>query len=167
MATTHTDRPSRVALPVNLLKSVIFEPLITGPLLLALTRGPESVRQFLLRPFDSNLLSINRAQRISSITTTLKWLFALGLISHVNRALNAWAWNYWYIRKQGTPWEFGSPGKEIIVITGGSSGFGHHMVQDFASLTKAKIVVIDVQELPEDLKSSGSPIRPLRSLCSL
>lgn len=42
-------------------------------------------------------------------------------------------------------------GKEIICITGGSSGFGALMVEEFVEKTKAKIVVIDVQDLPKNL----------------
>ncbi|KIW83627.1 hypothetical protein Z517_02873 [Fonsecaea pedrosoi CBS 271.37] len=62
-----------------------------------------------------------------------------------NLALNGWSWS-----KKGEPWDF-SGTKEIVVVTGGCSGFGKLMVERFAG--RAKIVILDVSPLPKDLQS--------------
>lgn len=84
---------------------------------------------------------------------TLKWLFALGLAGKVNDRLNAWAQNHWQWRKQGAKWDFANQ-KEIAIVTGGCSGFGHLMVKGLAG--KMKVVVLDVQDLPADLDGRES-----------
>jgi all-trans-retinol dehydrogenase (NAD+) len=146
---------SAAASILGLIKRAAFEPTLTGPLLLILTRGPERLRQplqqVLLKPFASGRHDRNLI-RIAYIVKTLKWLFALGLAARVNDMLTAWAVNHWRLRKQGVPWSFDErTKKEIAVVTGGSSGFGQLTVKGLAG--KMKVVVLDVQDLPEDLKS--------------
>lgn len=139
---------------IGLIKRAAFEPALTGPLLVILTRGPERLRQplqqFLLQPFASVGYQSNLV-RVAYIVKTLKWLFALGLAARVNDFLTAWAMNHWRLRKQGVPWSFDErTKKEIAVVTGGCSGFGLLTVKGLAG--KMKVVVLDVTELPEELK---------------
>ncbi|KAJ9649696.1 hypothetical protein H2199_000475 [Coniosporium tulheliwenetii] len=129
---------------IALIKRAAFEPILTGPLLLALTRGPPELRLRLLRAFPS----LTNARRLPVLLRTLKWLFALGLAGKVNDRLNAWAQNHWQWRKQGAKWDFANQ-KEVAIVTGGCSGFGHLMVKGLAG--KMKVVVLDVQDLPADL----------------
>jgi hypothetical protein len=145
---------SAVASAIGLIKRAAFEPILTGPLLLVLTRGPTRLRRPLLQLLklfasdgrDSSLV------RVAYITKTLKWLFVLGLTARVNDILTAWAAGHWRWRKQGVPWSFDEPTKkEIAVVTGGCSGFGLLTVRGLAG--KMKVVVLDVQDLPEELKS--------------
>jgi hypothetical protein len=142
---------SAVASAVALIKRAAFEPILTGPLLLVLTRGPTRLRQQLLQLFVSDGHDSSLA-RVAYITKTLKWLFVLGLTAKVNDILTAWAAGHWRWRKQGVPWSFDeATKKEIAVVTGGCSGFGLLTVRGLAS--KMRVVVLDVQDLPQELKS--------------
>ena len=156
--TALADAAAGLGTLVGYLKNAAFEPVLTGPLLYLLTRGPEpyrqSVRDVLLRPFSSADYSTNLV-RGAYLIKTLKWLFALGLVSRVNGVLSAWAANHWRWTKQGVAWDFDEKTKnEIAIVTGGCSGFGLLISKGLAE--KCKVVVMDVQELPEDLKNCMS-----------
>ncbi|OAP58631.1 hypothetical protein AYL99_07721 [Fonsecaea erecta] len=149
--------------PKTLLTETLLNPLLTGPLLVYALRNPSILHNLpwppatiaTLRVFPFQLpLGIPNSIRlkVTPPLTTLKWLVALGLVAHVNRFLSRLALNYWHVRKQGEPWAFGDEGAETILITGGCSGFGREMVKMFAARTRANIVVLDVQDLPDDLK---------------
>ena len=155
---------STIASAIGLIKRAPFEPTLTGPLLLILTRGPEKLRQplqqLILRLFASSHHERSLV-RVAYVVKTLKWLFALGLAARVNDILTAWAMNHWRLRKQGAPWDFDARTKtEIAVVTGGCSGFGYLTVKGLAG--KMKVVILDVSDLPEDLKScmSAFPLIP-------
>jgi len=147
-----------LGLPVALTRYVANEPFITGPLLWALTRGPADLRERLLSPVRNNTpdrlknyLGPTSDVRLAKIISILKILFALGAVKRVNNALNALALNGWYLpgMKPMAKWRW--DGKtEVVVITGGCSGFGYEMVKGFAG--KAKVVVIDISELPSELE---------------
>jgi len=147
-----------LGLPIALTRYVANEPFITGPLLWALTRGPLDLRERLLSPVRSNTpdrlknyLGPTSDVRLAKIISILKILFALGAAKRVNNALNALAMNGWYLpgMKPMAKWRW--DGKtEVVVITGGCSGFGYEMVKGFAG--KAKVVVIDISELPSELE---------------
>ena len=114
----------------------------------------QPLQQFILRLFASNRHERSLA-RVAYVVKTLKWLFALGLAARVNDILTAWAMNHWRLRKQGAPWDFDArTKKEIAVVTGGCSGFGYLTVKGLAG--KMKVVILDVSDLPEDLKSCMS-----------
>ena len=134
------------------LKSAASEPLLTGALLYILTRGPSHIRERLLRPFRTNLLAKNGAARLASFITILKILTSVGVIRRVNGALNSLAWNKWRLfGRPGAPFKFGPGKEELVIITGGSSGFGYEMVKGFAEY--ARIVVLDVADFPTELES--------------
>ncbi|KAK5454209.1 hypothetical protein LTS15_006209 [Exophiala xenobiotica] len=157
----------------TVVKHTLLSPYITGPLLLYVTKLNPSILDkipwfpdiTLALPsiFNNNNSNSNNTGNNSPSTITLlraapplktlKWLFGIGLVIHVNRALNRLALNYWHLKKQGPAWDFQTEGKETIIITGGCSGFGREMVKMFAAQTKSNIVVLDVQELPDDMKS--------------
>jgi len=62
-----------------------------------------------------------------------------------------WALNHWKIRKQGVNWDFDESRKtEIAIVTGGASGFGLLTARGLA--LKMRVVVLDVSDMPEDLK---------------
>jgi all-trans-retinol dehydrogenase (NAD+) len=137
-------------LPINILRYSAAQPAITGALLYALTRGSPELKEKLLGPFRSNLLATNGTYRLSKFIDLLKALFAIGIIKRVNSALNRLALNAWSLSKPGTPWKW--DGKtELVVVTGGCSGFGYEMVKGFQG--KARVVVLDVNELPKELAS--------------
>lgn len=130
--------------------TAVKEPIATGTLLYILTRGSPQVREYILRPFQSLLLQ-NGPGRLYHFVSALKILTGLGVVRCVNQALNNLAWNNWTLRRPGNPFNFGPAKEELIIITGGSSGFGYEMVKGFSS--HARIVVLDVQPFPSELAS--------------
>ena len=151
--------------------NTLLSPFITGPLLLYTRLNPSILEKIpwfpdmtLTLPFQLPF-NINNSVTIRSTppSKTLKVLFSLGLILYANHFLNRLALNYWHLQKQGVPWDFQSEGRETILITGGCSGFGKEMAKMFAAQTKANIVVLDIQDLPADLKNSKCS--PIRRLC--
>lgn len=64
--------------------------------------------------------------------------------------LNRWAWNNWTVGRAGAPFRFGGSREEVVLITGGSSGFGFEMVKGFQRV--ARVVVVDVVEMPRELR---------------
>ena len=57
-------------------QQVALNPILTGTLLWALTKGPPAIRERLLHRFASLIDD----RRILGLIKTLKWLFTLGLI---------------------------------------------------------------------------------------
>lgn len=142
--------------------NTLLNPLLTGPLLLYVQRNPSVLQSLPWPPAKYYSLPFEMPYPFPSTIRvgatpplkTLKFLFTWGLILFVNRFLSRLALNYWHLQKQGAPWDFQGEGKEVVVVTGGCSGFGKEMVKMFSERTKAKIVVLDVQELPDDLRNS-------------
>ncbi|KAL1794492.1 hypothetical protein ACET3X_007913 [Alternaria dauci] len=129
------------------------EPLITGGLLLLLTRGrPHLPRQLLASSkFTSSILANDPESiaRLAAAITTLKVLTTAGVLRRINDALNSLAWNNWMWGRIGAEWEFGPDKKEVILITGASSGFGHLMAKELSK--HAKIIALNRSPLPADL----------------
>ncbi|ORX89415.1 hypothetical protein BCR34DRAFT_609240 [Clohesyomyces aquaticus] len=132
------------------LKSTLEEPLLTGTLLYLLTLGPPHIRARLLSPLQSTLLYRDGAARVAQFITLLKALVAIGTLKRISGLLNRLALNNWSLRRQGAAFAFGPQKKELVLITGGSSGFGYEMVKGFARV--ARVVVVDVVEMPEELR---------------
>jgi all-trans-retinol dehydrogenase (NAD+) len=134
----------------SLLKHTINEPIFTGALLYVLTRGPLSMRERLLHPFQHNLLANNGAARLASLILVLKVLTGTGVVKRINEALNTLAWNKWHLfGTPGTEFKFGPQKEELVIITGGSSGFGYEMVKGFSS--HARVVALDISSFPPEL----------------
>lgn len=134
------------------IKTAAEEPLLTGTLLYLLTRGPAHVRARLLAPFKNNILAKNGEARLATFITVLKLLTGLNVLKRVNQALNSLAWNNWSLgRRPGAAFKFGPDREELVIITGGSSGFGFEMVKGFSKV--ARVVVLDVQDFPPELAS--------------
>lgn len=138
-----------VGLPIDTLNYIAKEPALTGTLLYLLTSGPPHIRDRILQPFQSNLLSRNGATRLASFITVLKFLTAVGVAKRINNALNRLALNNWAFGRPGAPFIFGPGKQELVVITGGSSGFGYEMVKSFSK--HARVVVLDMMAFPPEL----------------
>jgi all-trans-retinol dehydrogenase (NAD+) len=135
---------------VSVAKEAASEPLLTGALLYLLTHGPAQIRERLLQPFRSNLLATNGAARLASLITILKVLTSVGVVRRINGALNNLAWNNWKVfGRPGAPFAFGPGKEELVIITGGSSGFGYEMVKGFSK--HARVVVLDISAFPPEL----------------
>jgi all-trans-retinol dehydrogenase (NAD+) len=160
MASHATPKPpsrwlaKAINLPIDSVKYASTEPVITAGLLYMLTRGPPHIRQRLLAPFHANLLSTNGAARVASLITILKFLTAIGVAKRISHGLNRLALNNWSFGRPGAPFHFGGAKSELIVITGGSSGFGYEMVKGFSR--SARVVVLDISPFPEELKRRES-----------
>ncbi|CAL5865874.1 uncharacterized protein PFLUO_LOCUS80 [Penicillium psychrofluorescens] len=93
----------------------------------ALARLPEPAQQVLRTPLAQKALGV---------------VIALALLRSTNNFLTRWSMNNW--RRNG-PWR---SERELILITGGSSGIGKQVVEDLAK-TGVRIVVLDINEPAE------------------
>jgi short-subunit dehydrogenase len=134
-----------MAAVVRKLTSLAVDPLVLGPFLWAITRGPPSVRD----PLLEQLTKVLGSERIGKFIYALQWAVALGLVGKVNRRLNQWALNNWSWSNQKSKWVWH---REIAVLTGGCSGIG----LETAKLLKAKgikVAILDVNPLPAELQN--------------
>ncbi|KAH7392517.1 hypothetical protein BKA66DRAFT_567854 [Pyrenochaeta sp. MPI-SDFR-AT-0127] len=131
------------------IQTAVEEPLLTGALLYVLTRGPSRIRERLLQAFQTNSLSKNGAATLATFITVLKILTGFGVLKRVNQALNRLAWNNWTLGRPSAAFRFGSGKEELVIITGGSSGFGYEMVKAFSKV--ARVVALDIQAFPAAL----------------
>ena len=134
---------------VSGISKLASEPIFTGGLLYLLTRGPPHLRARILAPFQNNLLANNSVARVAALIVGLKVLTFVGILRRINQALNRLAWNNWTFGRSGAEFKFGPMKEEIVLITGGSSGFGYEMVKAFSKV--ARVVVIDISYLPPEL----------------
>jgi len=126
----------------TIVKQAASEPLLTSALLYILTRGPEHIRARLLAPFKGNVLAKNGSQRLATFITALKVLTGLNVLRRISQGLDSLAWNNWTLGRSGAAFKFGPAKEELVVITGGSSGFGYEMVKGFSKV--ARIVVCNL-----------------------
>ncbi|KAI1842443.1 hypothetical protein JX265_010398 [Neoarthrinium moseri] len=133
------------------LRGVILSPLLSGPLLLAVTYAPNAVRDILLY-LDNRLHGLHSADStlsLSTVTTALRVLFGLGLIRQLNRTLNTMAANSWRLTAtKGWDWP-----NEIAVVTGGCSGIGKSIVEKLVGLG-VRVAVLDIQSLPKPMENN-------------
>lgn len=142
-----------IALPVGLFGYAVAEPLVPTALLYALTKAPLEYRSRALQLLSRAGLS---PQRIAQLIKSLKFLIALGLARRVNDVLNRLALNHWQLfGKPGAPYNWdGAKKPELVVVTGGCSGFGYEMVKSFSK--HARVIILDISPVPEELKRRAS-----------
>jgi all-trans-retinol dehydrogenase (NAD+) len=109
-----------------------LNPLVTGPLLLALLKRPQVFEplQSLLAPTAQNIFD-----RFKTGSTSLKILFAWGALRVLNN---------WFRRKVVNNWVSDTYDwkKEIVLVTGGSSGIGNLVVRDIVARGIKLLLVI-------------------------
>jgi hypothetical protein len=139
-----------VKLPLQIVSYAATEPVLVGSLLYVLTRGPILYRQRLVRFLQERGLLL---ERIALLIKSLKYLLAIGVARKVNHLLNRLALNHWHLRKPGAPLQFGDINKsELVVVTGGCSGFGYEMVKSFSKY--ARVIILDISPVPPELERS-------------
>ncbi|GFF97936.1 hypothetical protein IFM53868_09561 [Aspergillus udagawae] len=114
----------------TLWREIFLQPLLTAALLLTSVKMPQQVEQA-LKFFSQN------PRALPILKAGFKVLIGLGTLYRVNKYLSKRALNN-HIRDS---WDWR---KEIILITGGSSGIGELMVRKFAKLG-IKVIAVDLK----------------------
>jgi NAD(P)-dependent dehydrogenase (short-subunit alcohol dehydrogenase family) len=133
-------------------RNVVFSPLLSGPLLLAVTYAPDVVRAAFLN-LASRLPGLPVPSSnfdLSTATTVLRVVFALSIVRRLNGALNTMAANSWRLTA-GKGWDWPN---EIAVVTGGSSGIGKDLVEKLVALG-VRVAVLDIQGLPKSMQNDA------------
>jgi all-trans-retinol dehydrogenase (NAD+) len=128
-----------------LIKYGLLNPVITGPLLYILTKGPAEIQQPILEALSPYL----SAKVLQGSITALKWLFALGIVGPVHEFLNELANNNFRWKAEVYDWP-----NEIAVVTGAANGFGRLVSEGFAA-RGINVMALDISdELPLDMQSN-------------
>ena len=130
----------------GLVRHTLLNPLVTAPLLIALTRGSPELRQRILGAF-AKLPRGGPSE--PSLLKALKYLLAFGLLGSFNRFMNRLALNKWQFRETTPPF---NAKEEVCAITGGSGGIGSEIIRNLAR-TGMRIAILDVVPPPNDLKA--------------
>lgn len=134
--------PSRLAsLSIS---HIALNPLITGALLYALTKGPPRLRDRLIR----SVSALRNPESLARVTKLLRWLLAAGVLRAANNALNKLALNAYRTNNEKKRWEWD---EEVAVVTGGCSGIGLLTTKRLL-LKGVRVAVLDVQQLPSELQ---------------
>jgi all-trans-retinol dehydrogenase (NAD+) len=143
---------------MNQLKDLVLSPLLTGPLLLAITVAPDTIRDGLRavtagasggKGHEGATEETSAIVDFTTITIILQVLLIVGIISQLHETLSIMARNSWRLSPaKGWNWP-----DEIAIITGGSSGIGKEIALRFAALG-IRTAVLDIQDLHDDLKDN-------------
>ncbi|KAJ4378651.1 hypothetical protein N0V86_005521 [Didymella sp. IMI 355093] len=125
------------------LSHLALNPALSATLLYVLTQSPASLRARL-----SRVNALRDPTQHAKIVRVLKWCLALGVLKHVNRALNRLALNNYRVRSTAAQWQWD---REVAVVTGGCSGIGALIVKRLVN-RGVRVAVLDVQELPAELQ---------------
>ncbi len=112
------------------IRLTLLQPLLIGPLLLALNRYPTFAAQWL--PPD-----VFKTLRSDRVLASLSVLFSISLLRKLNSTLSRQVLNNFTTDKT---WDWA---KEIVVITGGSSGIGAEVVKMLTE-KNIKVIILDV-----------------------
>lgn len=129
---------------VHALLSPAFQPLVTGPLLYVLLKGPNNVRTPLVNALAALPVNIS----VDRAVTVLKYLFAVGAWGKVNSWMNRLALNAWRVSSRKKDWNWN---KEVAVVTGGCSGIGEVVVKKLVG-KGVRVAVLDIQPLPQSMR---------------
>lgn len=123
------------------LTAVLLQPILTGAALFASIRYHAHTEKVVLNVFSGAVSS-------SGLIKSLKYLLGLGILYRLNRWSNRLAVNN-FTSDSKWNWE-----KEIVLVTGGSSGIGALMVQQFAN-RNITVVALDIRPPTAALPSNA------------
>jgi all-trans-retinol dehydrogenase (NAD+) len=123
------------------LTATLLQPILTGAALYASIRYPAHTEKVVFGVFGGAVSS-------SRLIKSLKYLLAFGTIYRLNRWSNRLAVNN-FTSDSKWNWE-----KEIVVVTGGSSGIGALMVQQFAK-RNITVIALDIRPPAAGLPSNA------------
>lgn len=139
------------------LRAILLSPLLSGPLLLSATYYPDTLKDALtsisarLPEALAAYLSLPALLDCPRFVTGLKILAGLSVANKLNQALNVAAHNSWrlFSAKGWDDWS-----AEIAVVTGGSSGIGHDIVERLVSMG-VRVAVFDIADLPKGTQGNS------------
>ncbi|KAI1112117.1 NAD(P)-binding protein [Nemania sp. NC0429] len=150
---TYFIMPSVIFSPIHELRqslsSVVLSPLLSGPLLFALTYAPDAVQRVFLN-LERRVPGLRAPSNFNSSNAVLRVVFTLGILRILNRALNTIAANSWRL-SIGKGWDWPN---ETAVVTGGSSGIGKLVVERLAAL-QLHVAVLDIQDMPKSMEDNS------------
>ena len=131
---------------VRAVKDFALQPLVPASVLAFIAYGPhDAVQRFL----DHGL--VQRVLGKRDVRRSLRILLALGVARVLNRWLSKRAVNNDSLSAvPGWTWQ-----SEIAVVTGGCSGIGRGIVLGLVE-KGIEVIILDVQDLPTDMKHNGS-----------
>lgn len=129
------------------IRHFVLNPIITGSLLWALTKGPLQIRAYLA----SRFAFLRNPENLAQVIKFLKGALLVGVISTTDRQLNRLALNAWRVKSQRKRWDFNN---EIAVVTGGCSGIGELIVKGLVQ-KGIRVAVLDIQKLPTSLQNDS------------
>lgn len=128
---------------------ITLSPLLSGPILLALTYAPEAVRDALAPVAGRLPEQVTACVDLATAKMALQVILGLGILRTINETLSTMARNSWRLRA-GKGWDWPN---EIAVVTGGSSGIGKSIVEKLTAMG-LRVAVLDIQALPKDLEAN-------------
>lgn len=123
------------------IRSIALQPLITGVLLAAGLQNPRRAEDILAKVFSGRL-------SLPAATQGLGVLVALGIAYRLNRLLSRLSLNNW---TSDRTWDWS---REIVLITGGSSGIGALIASQLAE-RGIKVVILDLKPPAADSEIKG------------
>ncbi|KAB8596096.1 hypothetical protein FH972_025805 [Carpinus fangiana] len=128
-----------------LLRFTLFEPVVTGAVLLGFFYGPPEVRE----KVAARLSTLPFHLTTDTLVRVFQGLFALGVARRVSGFIDWLSFRNWELFYSGAPWAWD---QEVAVVTGGSGDIATELIKKLIA-KGIKVAVLDVQQLPAATKN--------------